>query len=381
MPEKISKEQVNKLFNSKGYIIIGEYKNTITPILCVKNGYRYRISYANLKNGKNPSLWGFNNLENIDYNIQELLSKKQSKSSYIGYKVIQKKQKKRILLHFECECGQKFDKLLEDTVYKTYICCYNCQLLKRGKSKRVGLKAIQYVEELGYKVLDKNQIYRNNDLIEVENKQGFRGFVTYSRLKAGKGMSLFDIRINNKYYIYNVNVWIRNNGLDVVCTRFSDKKYSRQGLEFECSCGNKFTTSISSFQNGKIRCEKCAKSISYYEDCFKKFLESLNIEYIHQYSLNQCRDILPLPFDFYVVKDKFLIEIDGEGHYYPCNFNHITDDKARLSFELTKKHDEIKNTFCYENNIPLLRIPYYAFKDESYKNYFLDFRQSLANSG
>ena len=167
----------------------------------------------------------------------------------------------------------------------------------------------------------------------------------------------------------------------VKCIGFSEKKYTRQSLEFECSCGSKFVTSIASFQNGKVRCDECAKSISRYEQKFKDFLDEENIQYIYQYALNQCRDILPLPFDFYIIENKFLVEIDGEGHYRPCNFNQISHEKANETFQITQAHDEIKNLFCKENNIPLLRIPYYAFHNETYKKYFLDFRQRLANSG
>lgn len=381
MPEKLSKEQVEKLFSSKGYILLEEYRNSNTPILCSKDEYRYKISYTNLKCGKNPSLWGFNNIINLEHNISILLKKKQSKSIFLGYEVIIKNKKKRILLHFKCACGNIFDKVLENAVYNTYICCQDCATKKRGKTKRVGAKAIEYIESQGYCVLNKNLLYKNNDLVEVENSQGYKGFVTYSGLRQGKGMSLFDIRINKKYYIYNVNIWAKNNGIEAICTGFSKKEFTRQGLEFKCSCGNKFETSISSFQNGKIRCDNCAKSISRYENEFKKFLEDKNIKFIYQYSLNQCRDILPLPFDFYIVKDNFLVEIDGEGHYSPCNFNQISNKKAQDTFMITKKHDEIKNNFCKDNNIPLLRIPYYAFKDESYKKYFLDFRRRLATSG
>lgn len=380
MSEKIKYEQVEKLFSNKGYTIIGEYINSTTPVLCSKNGYRYKISYANLKYGKNPSLWGFSNIDNLEYNINVVLKKKQSQSVFLGYEIIQKKSKKRILLYFKCSCGNEFCKTLEDSVYKVYIDCNSCQVKKRGRNKRLGLKAIEYVKEQGYKVISAPEVCRNSDLIEVEDKNGFRGFVTYSKLKSGKRMSLFDIRINKKNYIYNVNRLAEISGSKVQCVGFSNKKYSRQALKFRCECGNEFITSISNFQNGKIQCNECTKSISHYEKIFKNFLEKQNIEYIYQYSLNQCRDILPLPFDFYIVKEGILVEIDGEGHYHPCNFNQISNKQSILSFESTKKHDEIKNNFCYENNIPLLRIPYFAFKDESYKQLFLAFRQRVANS-
>ena len=103
-------------------------------------------------------------------------------------------------------------------------------------------------------------------------------------------------------------------------------------------------------------------------------MEEHNIKYIYQYSLNQCRDVLPLPFDFFLPEYKLLIEIDGEGHYRPCHFNQISDDKARETFIITKKHDKIKDDYCANNKIALLRIPYTMFdKENTYQEFFLKF--------
>ena len=103
-------------------------------------------------------------------------------------------------------------------------------------------------------------------------------------------------------------------------------------------------------------------------------MEEQKIQYIYQYSLNQCRDVLPLPFDFFLPEYKLLVEIDGEGHYRPCHFNQIGYDKARETFIITKKHDKIKDDYCANNNLTLLRIPYTMFdKDNTYQEFFLKF--------
>ena len=379
--EKIKYDKVVKLFKSKGYIIIGEYKNTITPVICEKNNYRYKISYSNLKNGKKPSLWGFSNLINLEYNINSLIKKQNSQVKFLSYNIITKNNKKRILLHFQCSCGKFFDRTLENAVNEKYLLCNNCQIIKRGKSKRLGKKIIEYIESKGYTVLDKTQVYRNSDYVEVEDSQGFKGFITYAHLKnRNDGMSRFNIRINKKYYIYNVNRYAKLQGINVECLDFVEEKlHTRQSLRFKCSCGNEFITSISSFQNGKTRCDVCSKSISRYEYIFKSYLESINEQYIYQYSYNQCRDVLPLPFDFYLKKYNALIEIDGEGHFHPCNFNQINNEKALVSFNSTIIHDKIKDNFCKENNIPLLRIPFTDFQNDKYKTTFQNFIEKIAN--
>jgi hypothetical protein len=55
-------------------------------------------------------------------------------------------------------------------------------------------------------------------------------------------------------------------------------------------------------------------------------------------------------FDFYV-KDKYFIEYDGEQHFTKGLFN--DDDLTYI-----RTHDKQKNHYCFENNIPLIRIPY-----------------------
>ena len=52
--EKLNESTVVALFEEKGYTMLESYKNSQTKILCEKNGYRYRISYSNLRAGKTP---------------------------------------------------------------------------------------------------------------------------------------------------------------------------------------------------------------------------------------------------------------------------------------------------------------------------------------
>ena len=64
-----------------------------------------------------------------------------------------------------------------------------------------------------------------------------------------------------------------------------------------------------------------------------------------------------LPFDFclnYDKPNKLLIEADGERHY-------------KEYFIELRKYDKIKDYYCSSHNIPLLRIPYWEFDDNTYK--------------
>ena len=54
-------------------------------------------------------------------------------------------------------------------------------------------------------------------------------------------------------------------------------------------------------------------------------------------------------FDFYI-ENKYLIEFDGVQHFRDGCFGHNLKER--------QEKDAIKNQWCRDNNIPLIRIPY-----------------------
>lgn len=64
-------------------------------------------------------------------------------------------------------------------------------------------------------------------------------------------------------------------------------------------------------------------------------------------------------FDFYLPDYNLFIEYDGEQHYMPINFGGWNEEELQLKFEKTQYYDKLKNQYCEDNNIGLLRIPYW----------------------
>jgi very-short-patch-repair endonuclease len=86
----------------------------------------------------------------------------------------------------------------------------------------------------------------------------------------------------------------------------------------------------------------------------RSFLNNKNINFISEYKFDDCVNKLPLPFDFYLTDMNICIEFDGIQHYKPNEFFN-----KKISFEYRIKNDNIKNNYCLDNNIKLLRIPYW----------------------
>lgn len=125
--------------------------------------------------------------------------------------------------------------------------------------------------------------------------------------------------------------------------------------------GNEWSAAPSWILSG-TGCPQCNESKG--EKKIREWLVKNNIMYTTQETFNDCKDKLLLPFDFYLQEYNCCIEYDGIQHYEPIE--HFGGQDA---FEIRKKHDEIKNNYCKDNGISLLRIPYYANIEEELNNF------------
>lgn len=129
-------------------------------------------------------------------------------------------------------------------------------------------------------------------------------------------------------------------------------------------CKHEYLTTPSNFLTGH-RCPKCKKSKG--EKKIDIYLKDNNSNYISQYRIAECKIKKPLPFDFAIFDDKektkllYLIEYDGEQHFRPIRFKNISEEKALENFKQVQISDDIKNDYCKNNNIKLIRIPYWDF--------------------
>lgn len=124
-------------------------------------------------------------------------------------------------------------------------------------------------------------------------------------------------------------------------------------LSVKCNnCGYEFKISYVNICKGKgcKYCNQPSKHNSKGTKKIRKYLEDNNYIFEEEYIIEECKNIKPLPFDFKVnIGDSFLlIEFDGEFHERNSMDSH--------ALALQKKRDSIKNEYCKENNIYLLRI-------------------------
>ncbi|MCK9445786.1 hypothetical protein M0Q50_02710 [bacterium] len=84
-----------------------------------------------------------------------------------------------------------------------------------------------------------------------------------------------------------------------------------------------------------------------------RILEEKNISYIRQKKFDDCKNILPLKYDFYLPDFNIYIEFNGKQHYEIVKYWGGED-----GYNIRIKRDEIKEKYCKENNIKLINIKY-----------------------
>jgi hypothetical protein len=98
-------------------------------------------------------------------------------------------------------------------------------------------------------------------------------------------------------------------------------------------------------------CPKCKESKG--EKTIREFLVKNNIKFLPQHKFPDCRNILELPFDFYLPDYNLCIEFNGRQHYEPIKLW-----GGEINLNEIKKRDKIKMEYCNQNNIPLIIIKY-----------------------
>ena len=168
-----------------------------------------------------------------------------------------------------------------------------------------------------------------------------------------------------------ITAWNKSIALDLTGKKFgkltalepTDKRSSTSIIwKCECECGNYCEISASHLteRHGTQSCG-CVQSKG--EAKIKQILEKNNISYTSQFSISSC--IFP---DNSISANKYIIEYDGNVHYYSNGYGWNNEDNLTK----VKNHDIIKNEWCKNNNIPLIRIPYTIYDNLSLDDLLLE---------
>ena len=131
---------------------------------------------------------------------------------------------------------------------------------------------------------------------------------------------------------------------------------ARSKIKIICPIHGEFSQKPNGHLSGR-GCPKCTRSKG--EIIIADWLEKNSIRYESEKWFDGCRGTRrPLPFDFYLSDYNICLEYDGEQHYRAVRFNGMSEDRANDSYRKIVEHDEVKNRYCGENGIRLIRFKY-----------------------
>lgn len=136
-----------------------------------------------------------------------------------------------------------------------------------------------------------------------------------------------------------------------------DYKGSLKNICILCEKHGEFNQTASSHLRG-YGCPRCNCSNGEKKIC--EILKKYKIQFEIEHRFKECKYKLPLPFDIYIKSLNLCIEYDGKQHFEAIEFFGGEENLKNV-----KMRDEIKNNYCKENRIILLRISY----SEPFENY------------
>ena len=266
--------------------------------------------------------------------------------------------------------------------------------LSSVKTKRKDLKLIKDKAHRKYSFKDVEEAFKNSKYILLSKENEYidaaRNTLRYlcpDHLDKGEMKISFGHFINGRgcYYCgreitesaHIISDKVLNESCKILC---ENKGFIYMGFEringkiyINYICPNHQEIGIQKMTKGNMNrdnitaCPYCVDNKKYKfskgEQMIAKYLDDNNILYIRQFKFDTCKDIHVLPFDFYLLDYRIAIEFDGQHHFKPVTFNGISKEEAIKNHQTTVYHDKIKNQYCVNNQIGLIRIPYYEFKN------------------
>lgn len=225
------------------------------------------------------------------------------------------------------------------------------------------IKEVQAVMGQDYQVIEEYKGARTP--IEVRHICGHAYKVAPTNILKGRGCpncakankAINRINNNKERILSIMNSICEKEGYEII----GEYKGTKVKIEMKhLKCGETFKMTPEKFVHAGNRCKCMSKSHGEY--FIEQWLKDNDVTYETQVRFNDCRDKLPLPFDFKVTRKDgtwFLLEFDGKQHFEESIWEGLKERQHK---------DNIKTKYCVDNNIELYRIHYSLFERLSRSN-------------
>lgn len=365
-----------------------EYRTSATLVeyRCTVCDHKSRVSLSNLLLGVGCEKCSFEIRavkQRLDY---EFIKSEFQKN---GLTLITKEYKnKEQKLDYICHCGNQATTTY-GTVRNGLIGCKKCRYKAISESSlRYTIKdAKEIFEKEGYILIDQDldkKISTNNDRLKYKCPKGHEHdmilakFMAHRRCPTCNNENQRERYQHDYEYVKNI---FKEKGAELLSEEYVNMNTK---IKYKCQCGHISETTLGNYS--KIKgCPNCAEK-SKGEALIKSYLINNNIIFKMQFCFNDCKNKKALPFDFALLSNNgellCLIEYDGEQHFTPVDFAGKGEEWAREQFEVNKIKDQIKNNYCRDNDIKLIRIPYWEYSniENILKHYLIELIENFNGS-
>ena len=345
--------------------VVGKYKNATTNIThkCLLCNFDWEAIPSNILKGHGCPKCGIKK-----YSIQKIKTHQEYCLEILkinpNIEVVETYKGSKVKIKHHCLIHDVYWKAIPSNILKGCGCskCGNEKISNKHKK----LKKI-YIEELkqfnSNIVLVGEYINSTTPVLHKCNKHNVIWNMAPISALRGSGCNLCGIekysytnRKTNEEYIEELKI----KNPDIIS--IEEYKDALTPIMHRClKCNNEWFARPSNILFGK-GCPTCNESHG--ENRIKLYLNSKNIYYIRQKCFEECKDKRHLPFDFYLPDYNKIIEFDGKQHFEPIEYF-----GGEEHFKIQQKHDKIKDNFCKNNGISLLRIPYFKNIEEELNNF------------
>lgn len=267
----------------------------------------------------------------------------------------------------QCDCGNIISVRKDQLTRKKYP-KKSCGCDQKEKASQIHLK-----NEVGNTYGYLTVLYRTEDLRHGEARW-------HCKCKCGNECNVSGIHLRNgTVKSCGCKKFESHNGIDETGKRYGkllvlERSAKTDGSHIfwrcKCDCGNICDINGTYLRSGVSTNCGCERSVG--EQKITKILQENNINFKREFTFP---DLFgdkggKLRFDFGILNSNndllYLIEYDGIQHFEINCFGNNEDD-----FNILKKYDKIKEDYCKNNNIPLLRIPYTKLGTLNFKDLIL----------
>lgn len=339
-------------FKKEGYTLVSqEYKNKREKmtVICPK-GHHIEISLDTFTKGTRCGECYRNAKRRTPRNSFENI-KKIFKDR--GYKLTSKTYVTGQYLEYICDKGHSGKTLLPN--FKSGRGCSLCGREKARESIINNGFTLEdkklYANSRGYELIE-DRFFLSNDKVTLKCPRGHKWRAIWGNFSKGRDCPQCseEDRLNRHYKI------IESNGYQILDTNGYRGGHTK--ITLKCQNGHIWRPTWGSFSKGN-RCCHCQRSLG--EEKVATVLDKYSVTYTPQFRFLKCCDKGTLPFDFYLDDLNVCIEYDGKQHYVPVGFGKKKNEDLEQIFDDRKKKDSIKDVFCENNGIKLIRIPYWEY--------------------